>query len=75
QLWTSVRRRGFNRSALFFLWMLLHERYTVGRHISSCEDKFECRACNTEENMDHILTKCDAPGQNEVWVLAQRLWK
>ncbi len=25
--------------------------------------------------MDHILTKCDAPGQNEVWVLAQQLWK
>ncbi|SJL00669.1 uncharacterized protein ARMOST_03982 [Armillaria ostoyae] len=78
QLWISIRRRDFNRSAHFFLWMLLHDGYTVGRHwrhISGCEDRIECQVCNTEENMDHILTQCDAPGQNEVWNLAQRLWK
>ncbi|PBK83574.1 hypothetical protein ARMGADRAFT_944805 [Armillaria gallica] len=25
--------------------------------------------------MNHILTTCDAPGQSEIWDLAQQLWK
>ncbi|PBK94269.1 hypothetical protein ARMGADRAFT_1029410 [Armillaria gallica] len=66
QLWISVRRKDFNRSAHFFIWMLLH---------NGCEDRVECKECNTEENMDHILTKCEAPGQREIWDLAQQLWK
>lgn len=78
QLWTSIRKRDINRSAHFFLWMLIHNGYVVGRHwkhISGCEDRIECIACNTKESMDHILTRCEAPGQNEVWDLAQQLWK
>ncbi|PBL04529.1 hypothetical protein ARMGADRAFT_1041778 [Armillaria gallica] len=78
QLWISVRRKDFNRSACFFIWMLLHNGYVVGRHwrhINSCKDRVECKECNTEENMDHILTKCEAPGQREIWDLAQQLWK
>ncbi|KAK0432570.1 hypothetical protein EV421DRAFT_2000587 [Armillaria borealis] len=65
QLWISIR-------------MLIHDGYVVGhhwRHINGCEDRVECQRCNTEESMDHILTKCDAPGQSEVWSLAQQLWK
>jgi hypothetical protein len=27
------------------------------------------------DDMEHILTKCDSPGQNEVWNLARRLWE
>ncbi|PBK86318.1 hypothetical protein ARMGADRAFT_940913 [Armillaria gallica] len=78
QLWILVRWKDFNRSACFFIWMLLHDGYVVGhhwRHINGCEDTFECKECNTEENMDHILTKCEAPGQREIWDLAQQLWK
>jgi ribonuclease HI len=25
--------------------------------------------------MEHILTKCDAPGQSEVWNLASKIWQ
>ncbi|PBK78096.1 hypothetical protein ARMSODRAFT_946958 [Armillaria solidipes] len=32
QLWASIRRKEFNRPARFFMWMLLHDGYTVGRH-------------------------------------------
>lgn len=69
QLWISVRWKDFNRSACFFLWMLLHDGYVIGRHwrhINGCEDRVECKECNTKENMDHILTKCEAPGQREI---------
>ncbi len=78
QLWRSIRRKDFNRSARFFLWMLLHNSYVVGhhwKHIDGCEDRIKCQECGTEENMDHILTKCDAPGQREIWELTQQLWK
>lgn len=30
QLWTSICRKELNKSAQFFLWMLLHDGYTVG---------------------------------------------
>ncbi|PBK79710.1 hypothetical protein ARMGADRAFT_1100206 [Armillaria gallica] len=65
QLWISIRRKEFNRSARFFMWMLLHDGYTVGRHwkhINGCEDRIDCQPCGIEENMTHILTGCDAPG-------------
>ncbi|PBK59858.1 hypothetical protein ARMSODRAFT_966567 [Armillaria solidipes] len=65
QLWASIRRKEFNRTARFFMWMLLHDGCTVGwhwKHIS-------------EESMDHILTGCDAPGQREIWGLAQQIWR
>ncbi|KAK0203623.1 hypothetical protein DFS33DRAFT_1374098 [Desarmillaria ectypa] len=71
QLWTSIRRKDLNRSARFFMWMLLHDGYTVGRHwkhIEGCEDRIECQTCGIEESMDDILT-------GEIWQLAQQLWK
>ncbi|KAJ7146870.1 hypothetical protein C8R44DRAFT_598751, partial [Mycena epipterygia] len=27
------------------------------------------------ESMGHIITQCDAPGQNEIWALARELWE
>lgn len=78
QSWNSIRRKEQNRSARFFMWMLLHDGYTVGRHwkhISGCKDRIEFQSCGVEENMAHILTRCDAPGQGEIWQLAQDIWK
>ncbi|PBL01905.1 hypothetical protein ARMGADRAFT_860483, partial [Armillaria gallica] len=66
QLWNSIQRKELNRSAQFFMWMLLHDGYTVGRHwkhINGCEDRIECQSFSIEESMTHILTRCDAPGQ------------
>ncbi|KAJ7683356.1 hypothetical protein B0H17DRAFT_941990, partial [Mycena rosella] len=31
--------------------------------------------CGTTESMQHILTQCDAPGQEAIWELASELWK
>jgi len=33
-----------------------------------------CQVCQTLETMSHILTKCKANGQAQMWQLAQKLW-
>ncbi|KAF8228996.1 hypothetical protein L208DRAFT_1402838, partial [Tricholoma matsutake] len=30
--------------------------------------------CGVPETMDHILTRCESPGQKEVWELAKQMW-
>jgi ribonuclease HI len=55
--------------------MTIHGGYKVGQYwdnIPSHEWKGKC--CNTHESMDHILTKCNAAGQKEVWDLASEMW-
>jgi ribonuclease HI len=57
---------------------LIHDSgYKVGRHwekIEGHEHKGICSVCGITESMEHILTKCDVPGQTEVWKLASELW-
>ncbi|KAJ7691631.1 hypothetical protein B0H17DRAFT_934963, partial [Mycena rosella] len=67
-----------SRSIRFFLWMMIHEGYKIGRHwekIEGHEYKAKCSKCGTVESMQHILTQCDAPGQEAIWELASELWK
>ncbi|KAF8999235.1 hypothetical protein BDZ89DRAFT_1082805, partial [Hymenopellis radicata] len=64
QLWLSIRRKDFSRSAKYFLWMLLHDATTA-----------QCQECGEIESMEHILTKCATPGQREVWDLASQMWR
>ncbi|KAJ7016508.1 hypothetical protein C8F04DRAFT_981375, partial [Mycena alexandri] len=67
-----------SRSSRFFLWMLLHDGYKVGKHWAKTEGhkfKVTCAQCGITETMEHILTKCDAPGQEKIWELVSELWK
>ncbi|KAJ3792977.1 hypothetical protein GGU11DRAFT_692640 [Lentinula aff. detonsa] len=34
-----------------------------------------CNACGVIEDFDHILTKCESPGQAIIWNLVGELWK
>ncbi|KAJ7024095.1 hypothetical protein C8F04DRAFT_969440, partial [Mycena alexandri] len=77
-IWKSTRHKDLSRSVRFFLWMLIHDGYKVGKHwdkIEGHEEKAECRICGIQESMEHILTRCDVAGQTEVWELASELWK
>ncbi|KAF8912565.1 hypothetical protein CPB85DRAFT_1220060, partial [Mucidula mucida] len=77
QLWLSVRRKDFSRSVKYFLWMLIHDGYNVGRHwkhIPGYEARVQCQECGDIESMEHILTQCDVPGQREVWDLVSQMW-
>jgi ribonuclease HI len=77
KIWKSTRHKDLSRSARFFFWMSLHGGYKVGGHrekIPGHEEKATCRKCGIAESMEHILTKCDSPGQKEIWELASELW-
>ncbi|KAJ7704840.1 hypothetical protein B0H17DRAFT_1156904 [Mycena rosella] len=78
KVWKSIRHKDLSRPSRFFLWMLIHGGYKVGYHwekIPGHEHKMECDKCGVPETTEHILTRCDAPGQDEVWQPASELWE
>ena len=38
------------------------------------QERSECQICIQTETMDHMLTKCTATGQSEIWALVDTLW-
>ncbi|KAJ7122676.1 hypothetical protein C8R43DRAFT_1099003 [Mycena crocata] len=77
-IWKSTKHKDISRSIRFFLWMLIHDGYKVGKHwekIPGHEEKATCRVCDCPETMQHILTKCEAPGQVRIWKKASEMWK
>lgn len=40
----------------------------------SDEMKHECATCGMTETMEHLLSECEAPGQEIIWDLARTLW-
>lgn len=78
QIWKSVRHKDISRSIRYFLWMVIHEGYTLGdqwKHFKGFEDRGPCKRCGVPESMEHILTKCDENGQEIVWNLVSQLWE
>ncbi|KAJ3998742.1 ribonuclease H-like protein [Lentinula boryana] len=72
QIWVSIRNKDFSRPFRYFLWMTIHEAYKIGNYwnrINWETQRAECQTCNTPETMEHVLTKCQSAGQNEVWNL------
>ncbi|KAJ7691430.1 hypothetical protein B0H17DRAFT_935127, partial [Mycena rosella] len=77
QIWKGTMHKDFSRRAKFFLWMLIHNGYKVGKYwrkIPGSEDKGTCEKCGVEETMHHILTECEEHGQKQIWDLASEFW-
>ncbi|KAJ7666313.1 hypothetical protein B0H17DRAFT_846351, partial [Mycena rosella] len=77
-VWKSMKHKDISRSIRFFLWMIIHGGYKIGRHwekIEGHEFKAACVKCGTTGSMEQILTKCETPGQEEIWELASELWE
>ncbi|KAF5365423.1 hypothetical protein D9758_010835 [Tetrapyrgos nigripes] len=80
-IWRAIRHKDFARKTRNFLWMTTHDAYMTGslwQRASFSEELQEraiCKHDNQLEDMEHILTSCESPGQNVVWELAQRLWE
>ncbi|KAJ7809292.1 hypothetical protein B0H14DRAFT_3090931 [Mycena olivaceomarginata] len=34
-----------------------------------------CQHCQVDDNLDHIMTQCEAPGREILWNLAKKLWE
>jgi hypothetical protein len=81
EIWKSFRNKDLSDKQEYFLWMATHDAYQTGlkwQHYSDPELKSRttCAHCQGEiEDLDHILTKCETPGQNEIWDLAEDLWR
>lgn len=68
----------FRRTIRIFLWKLIHGGFKVGDYwkgAGDLEDRTKCPKCDVVESMDHIITNCEARGQEQVWNLANELWK
>jgi ribonuclease HI len=78
KLWRSTFDKDISRSIRFFLWMLIHGGYKVGKYwdnIPALQHRGQCTTCGVHESMEHILTQCQESGQKEVWDLASELWQ
>jgi hypothetical protein len=76
-IWHSIRNKDITRIIRVFLWKILHKTHKCGDYwfnIPTFEHRAMCHFCGTTDSMEHILTECEAPGQNEVWALAKTLW-
>ncbi|KAJ3999730.1 hypothetical protein F5050DRAFT_1797644 [Lentinula boryana] len=80
-IWKSIRHKDFELKIQIFLWKAIHDAYWIGdrwRNASMREELQEraiCQVCGEVDDMTHILTKCQSPGQELVWKLAGELWK
>ncbi|KAJ7671504.1 RnaseH-domain-containing protein [Mycena polygramma] len=78
KFWRSTFDKDISRSIRFFLWMLIHGGYKVGKYwdnVRNHQHRGQCPKCGVHESMDHILTECQEPGQKEIWDLASEMWR
>ncbi|KAJ7775427.1 hypothetical protein B0H16DRAFT_1713013 [Mycena metata] len=76
-IWKSARHKNFTRQVRNFLWKSLHNAHRIGNfwtHIPECEDRAISQFYSVTEDLEHILLKCERPGQHQIWNLAKELW-
>ncbi|KAJ7842588.1 hypothetical protein B0H13DRAFT_2239369 [Mycena leptocephala] len=77
EIWMATRGKDILPRTAQFLWKSLHNAHKVGHywtHIPECEERAICQTCGTEEDLEHILTKCESPGQEIVWGEVKKVW-
>ncbi|TFK62739.1 hypothetical protein BDN72DRAFT_827234 [Pluteus cervinus] len=75
-IWKSIKSKDISRNIRAFMWRTMHDAYKCGKYwenIPNFEERGTCLSCNTTETMDHILTKCQANGQQVIWNLTEQL--
>lgn len=76
-IWRSLRSSDISRNIREFLWKTMHNAYKLGSwwlNIPQYEHRAECPHCQVEDSMEHILLECAAPGQSQIWRLAELTW-
>ncbi|TBU38142.1 hypothetical protein BD309DRAFT_931206 [Dichomitus squalens] len=80
EVWRSIRSKHISSTCSQFLWKTLHGLFMVGDRWrrkgmpEEYHDRAECSTCLNTESMDHILFRCEAPGQAEIWQELKRVW-
>ena len=79
-IWNALKSQHMTREASYFYWMAIHDAYMIGNQWlrpkmpDELKERAMCRTCGNVESMDHVLFRCDAPGQQLVWKLLEDLW-
>ncbi|TBU21735.1 hypothetical protein BD311DRAFT_782755 [Dichomitus squalens] len=69
----SIRSKHISGMASQFLWKVMHDIYMIGHRwlqesmLEEYHDRAICVVCGNVESIDHILFRCEAVGQAEVW--------
>ncbi|TBU52822.1 hypothetical protein BD310DRAFT_784131, partial [Dichomitus squalens] len=72
-IWKSIRSKHITSTCSQFLWKAIHDLFMIGDHWlrdsmpEEYQDRSICAVCGNIESMDHILFRCEAVGQAEVW--------
>jgi len=72
-----IKNKDFNKPYRTFLWKALHKNHKIGdywSYIPNYEHRSMCHKCGTTEELEHIILKCDIPGQEIVWNITKTLW-
>ncbi|KAJ7193267.1 hypothetical protein GGX14DRAFT_379333, partial [Mycena pura] len=76
-IWNSISAKDFLPRPAQFLWKGVHNALKIGSfwtHIPECEDRAICGECGELEDLEHILVRCESPGQALIWNAARTLW-
>jgi ribonuclease HI/exonuclease III len=76
-IWIATRHKDLTRKTRDFLWKSTQHAYKVGEYwnnIPGYEGRGVCPLCDTQEDMEHILTECGAKARSAAWGLANKLW-
>lgn len=74
----SIQDKDLPRAFRAFLWKTLHNAHKIGgywEYIPNHEHKANCERCGETDDMDHIMLRCPASGQETIWALAKELWE
>ncbi|KAJ8690307.1 hypothetical protein PTI98_011742 [Pleurotus ostreatus] len=81
RIWNAILHKDLSRQIRYYLWMVAHDAYCIGTHwlkdnySEELQKRSECAHCHGAiEDMAHILSRCETPGQEQVWSLAKDLW-
>ncbi|EPS94794.1 hypothetical protein FOMPIDRAFT_25316, partial [Fomitopsis schrenkii] len=77
EIWLGIRHRDIRPNVADFLWKTMHGAHKCGAFwtkIPRHEERATCRQCGVEESIEHILVHCQAPGQEIIWRLTDKLW-
>ncbi|KAJ3792916.1 hypothetical protein GGU11DRAFT_692739 [Lentinula aff. detonsa] len=80
-IWKSIRNKDFELKIQIFMWKAIHDAYWTGTHWANpsmsqeLQERAICAVCGEVDDMTHILTKCQTPGQELIWKLVGELWE
>ncbi|EJD36828.1 hypothetical protein AURDEDRAFT_18723, partial [Auricularia subglabra TFB-10046 SS5] len=81
-LWQSIQRPEFSREARVFLWKSMHDGHKIGEYWIRMDNethrnKGYCTICGHDvpETLEHILLDCADPACEQIWRLAEELWR